>query len=112
MYRLAGFLIALAVLFGSIASPGLAQNKSLMVFAAASMKNALDDIDAAFSARTGVKVVASYAAGSALAKQIEHGAPADIFASADTDWMDYATVKKTIDEPTRINLLGNSLVLI
>ena len=60
------------------------------MFAAASMKNALDDIDAAYTAKTGVKVPASYAASSALAKQIEQGAPADIFVSADTDWMDYA----------------------
>src|SRR6201995_14906 len=76
------------------------------------MKNALDDIDAAFAARTGIKVNASYAASSALAKQIEQGAPADIFLSADTDWMDYAIGKNTINEPTRINLLGNSIVLI
>ena len=54
------------------------------------MKNALDDVDAAYTAKTGVKISASYAASSALAKQIEQGAPADIFVSADTDWMDYA----------------------
>ena len=58
------------------------------------MKNALDDIDAAFTAKTGVKVNASYAASSTLAKQIEQGAPADIFVSADTDWMDYATARR------------------
>jgi molybdate transport system substrate-binding protein len=84
----------------------------LTVFAAASMKNALDDIDAAYTAKSGVKIAASYAASSALAKQIEQGAPADIFLSADTDWMDYTTAKKAIDEPTRVNLLGNSIVLI
>ena len=76
------------------------------------MKNALDDIDAAFTAKTGVKIAVSYAASSTLAKQIEQGAPADIFLSADTDWMDYAIAKKTINEPTRVNLLGNSIVLI
>jgi molybdate transport system substrate-binding protein len=112
MTRLAGFFIALTVLFGSIHSPALAQDKSLTVFAAASMKNALDDIDAVYTAKTGVKVTVSYAASSALAKQIEQGAPADIFVSADTDWMDYATSKKNINEPTRVNLLGNSIVLI
>ena len=112
MFRLARYLIALSILFGSTYSPALAQDKSLTVFAAASMKNALDDISAAYTARTGVRVVASYAASSVLAKQIEQGAPADIFASADTDWMDYAIGKKTINEPTRVNLLGNSLVLI
>ena len=82
------------------------------MFAAASMKNALDDIDAAYTAKTGVKITVSYAASSALAKQIEQGAPADIFISADTDWMDYAIGKKNINEPTRVNLLGNSIVLI
>ena len=76
------------------------------------MKNALDDIDAAYTAKTGIKIVASYAASSALAKQIEQGAPADIFMSADTDWMDYAATRKAINEPTRINLLGNSIALI
>ena len=90
----------------------LAQDKSLTVFAAASMKNALDDIGAAYTAKTGVRIVASYAGSSALARQIEQGAPADVFASADTDWMDHATARKNINEPTRVNLLGNSLVLI
>jgi len=112
MRRLAGFFVAFAILFGSVHSPALAQDKSLTVFAAASMKNALDDIDAAYTAKSGVKITASYAASSALAKQIEQGAPADIFASADIDWMDYATNNKTINEATRINLLGNSIVLI
>jgi molybdate transport system substrate-binding protein len=112
MHRLAGLFFSLAILCGSAFSPALAQDNSLTVFAAASMKNALDDIDAAFTAKTGIKIVASYAASSALAKQIEQGAPADIFVSADTDWMDYATRKKTIQESTRVNLLGNGIVLI
>ncbi|MDP1865693.1 MAG: molybdate ABC transporter substrate-binding protein, partial [Bradyrhizobium sp.] len=112
MHRLAGYFLALTILFGSSYSPAVAQDKSLTVFAAASMKNALDEIDAAYAAKSGVRIVASYAASSALAKQIEQGAPADIFASADTDWMDYAIAKKTINAPTRVNLLGNSLVLI
>jgi len=112
MYRVAAFFAAFAILWGSAFSPASAGDKTLTVFAAASMKNALDDIDAAFTARTGVKVTASYAASSMLAKQIEQGAPADIFVSADTDWMDYAIAKKNINEPTRVNLLGNSIVLI
>ena len=112
MHRLAGLFAAFTILTGSAISPGFAQDKSLTVFAAASMKNALDDIDAAYTAKTGIKMVASYAASSALAKQIEQGAPADVFASADTDWMDYAAAKKNINEPTRVNLLGNSMVLI
>src|SRR5215471_17511261 len=112
MYRLAGLFAVVVILLGSLLPPAFAEDKTLVVFAAASMKNALDDIDAAFAAKTGTKVSASYAASSTLAKQIEQGAPADIFVSADTDWMDYATAKKTIDESTRVNLLGNSIVLI
>src|SRR6202790_4031641 len=112
MHRLAGLLTAFVLLCGSADSPAIAQDRNLGVFAAASMKNALDDIDAAYTAKTGVKIAASYAASSTLAKQIEQGAPADIFLSADTDWMDYAIAKKTINEPTRVNLLGNSIVLI
>jgi molybdate transport system substrate-binding protein len=112
MSRLAGIFAAVVLLWGSASSPATAEDKTLTVFAAASMKNALDDIDTAFTAKTGVKVSASYAASSTLAKQIEQGAPADIFVSADTDWMDYAVGKKNIDEATRVNLLGNSIVLI
>jgi molybdate transport system substrate-binding protein len=112
MHRLAGLFAAFVILCGSALPSAFAEDKTLIVFAAASMKNALDDIDAAFTVKTGVKVNASYAASSALAKQIEQGAPADIFVSADIDWMDYAVGKKNINEPTRVNLLGNSIVLI
>ena len=112
MVRLAGVFIALAILCGSVSSPASAQEKTVSVFAAASMKNALDEINSTFTAKTGVKTIASYAASSVLAKQIEQGAPADIFISADTDWMDYAIDKKVVNETTRVNLLGNSLVLI
>ena len=112
MFRLAGMLAAFAILLEAAHSPAVAQDKTLTVFAAASMKNALDEIDAAYAAKTGVKITVSYAASSALAKQIEQGAPADLFISADTDWMDYATAKKNINEASRINLLGNTIVLI
>ncbi|WP_454616254.1 molybdate ABC transporter substrate-binding protein [Bradyrhizobium cenepequi] len=112
MNRLAGIVAAFILVLASATLPASAQEKTLTVFAAASMKNALDDIDAAYTAKTGVKVNASYAASSALAKQIEQGAPADVFVSADTDWMDYAVKQKNINEATRINLLGNSIVLI
>jgi molybdate transport system substrate-binding protein len=112
MNRIAGIFAAFSILLGSTFTPALAQDKALTVFAAASMKNALDELDAAYTAKTGVKITASYAASSALAKQIEQGAPADIFVSADTDWMDYAVGKKNINESTRANLLGNSIVLI
>jgi len=102
-------LIALATL--AVAQPAIAQD-TITVFAAASMKNALDDVDAAFAKASGVKVTASYAASSALAKQIEQGAPADVFVSADLKWMDYLAEHKMIKPDTRVNLLGNRLVLI
>ena len=111
MHRFAAFLFAL-VLCGSSNSLAAEKDKTLTVFAAASMKNALDDIDAAFTAKTGVKVSVSYAASSTLAKQIEQGAPADVFISADTDWMDYAAARQDINKASRVNLLGNSIVLI
>jgi molybdate transport system substrate-binding protein len=105
------FLALACFALGLFPGPALAQ-ESLTVFAAASLKNALDDVDAAFVKASGVKVAASYAASSTLAKQIEEGAPADVFASADIDWMDYAQQKKLIQDGTRVNLLGNRLVLI
>jgi len=107
------YLLAAAIAASLCAtSSAFAQEKTITVFAAASMKNALDDVNAAFTKASGTKVVASYAASSALAKQIEQGAPADIFISADTEWMDYSGQKKTIKDDTRVNLLGNRLVLI
>src|SRR5207247_5578707 len=76
------------------------------------MKNAVDDVNAASTRATGIKVVASYAASPALMRQIEQGAPADVFVSADLDWMDYGSQKKLMRDDTRINLVGNRLVLV
>ena len=108
------FVSLLALLAG--AAIGLrsadAQETSLTVFAAASMKNALDEVDAAYTRKTGVTLKVSYAASSALMKQIEQGAPADVFVSADLDWMDYGSKKQVIKDDTRVNLLGNKIVLI
>jgi len=112
MLRRAFTLSAIALVTALVMQPAFAQEKTLTVFAAASMKNAVDDINAEYTKRTGVKVTASYAASSALAKQIESGAPADVFASADLEWMDYVAGKKLIKDGTRANLLGNRLVLI
>jgi len=106
------FTVVAMIVAGAVGQSAIAQDKSVTVFAAASMKNALDDIGAAFTRQTGIKTVASYAASSALIKQIENGAPADVFASADLDWMDYGAQKKLIKDGTRVNLLGNRLVLI
>ena len=101
-------LSAAAVLIWTAAAPpAAAQGKDVLVFAAASLKNALDEVDAQWQRESGKKVVISYAASSALAKQIEQGAPADIFISADLDWMDYVAQKNLIKPDTRSNLLGN-----
>jgi len=80
------------------------------VYAAASLKDALDRI--VKMDRSGEKIVVSYGATSALARQIENGAPADIFLSADTEWMDYLAERKLIQSAARRDLLGNQLVLI
>jgi molybdate transport system substrate-binding protein len=106
---LASFLVILSVAAAGVVE---AQDKKITVFAAASMKNALDDVNAAFSKQNGTNAVASYDASSALIKQIESGAPADVFISADLQWMNYGSDKKLIRDETRINLLGNELVLI
>ena len=85
------------------------EDKTITVFAAASLTNALDDVDTVFTTQSGIKIVVSYGASSALAKRIEQGAPADVFASADLQWMDHCVRKKA---DTQVNLLGNKLVLI
>lgn len=85
---------------------------TVIVFAAASLKTALDAIGARWTAATGNKVTISYAASGALARQLENGAPADVFASADETWMDYAASKSLIQPASRRALLGNRLVLI
>lgn len=87
-------------------------SKTVTVFAAASLKNALDEAAATFKKKTGVEVSISYAASLPLAKQIESGAPADIFISADVASADYLSSRGLLKEGTRTNLLGNSLVLV
>lgn len=94
------------------AGPAPAQSSGVLVFAAASLKNAMDAIDAGYQRQTGKRVTASLAASSTLAKQIANGAPADIFISADLAWMDYLAKRHLIKPGTRKNLLGNELVLI
>jgi molybdate transport system substrate-binding protein len=89
-----------------------ARASDVTIFAAASLKNALDDAVKRYEAKTGRKIVVSYAASSALARQIEAGAPADIFLSADLDWMNELEKKNLIDAASRQTLLGNTLTLI
>jgi len=104
-------LLALSLAFGAYADNAVAQDK-MIVFAAASLKDALDDVNAAYKQTTRVEVVTSYAGSGALIKQIEQGAPAQVFISADRESIDYGAQKKVLREETRINLLGNELVLI
>jgi len=94
------------------AALGAASAGDVVVFAATSLKEALDAQANHFQRSTGHKVVVSYAASNALAKQIESGAPADLFVSADVNWMDYAEQRKLLAPGTRVELLRNVLVLI
>ena len=107
-----GLAVALSFLPGVVPLPAQAQN-NVVIFAAASLKNALDEIAATWSKDTGKPAPKiSYAASSALAKQMEQGAPADMFISADLDWMDYVQGKNLIKNDSRFNLLGNKIVIV
>ena len=109
--RRALLMFAMLALAGAaIARP--AHAATVTVFAAASVKEAMDEQARAFEARTGNRVVVSYGASNALARQIEAGAPADIFISADTDWMDYLDTRRMLAAGTRSDLLRNTLVLV
>jgi len=89
-----------------------APRQPLLVFGASSLTNVLDEIGAAYTRETGQVVKFSYAASSVLAKQVEAGAKADVFFSADTEWMDYLQSRNLVDKTTRKELLGNRLVLV
>lgn len=109
MIKLTRALLVAGLLLGSQAVHAA---ETATVFAAASLKNALDNAGKAFTAQTGIEIKASYAASSALARQIESGAPADLFASADLEWMDYLAKKNLIKPQTRVSLLTNRLVVV
>lgn len=106
---LAAALIGAVTLFAP--HPAQAQEQPT-VFAAASLRNALDDISAAWTQAEDKTVTISYAGSSALARQIEEGAPADLFISADLDWMAYLDERDLIRSDTQLQLLGNRIVLI
>ncbi|MGD9764902.1 MAG: molybdate ABC transporter substrate-binding protein [Candidatus Binatia bacterium] len=110
-WRIAGAAFGLLVTVAAVRPAG-AEASDVLVFAAASLKNALDDVNAQWARETGKRASISYAATSALAKQIESGAPADVFVSADVEWMDYLAERNLIRPDSRRNLLGNELVLI
>ncbi|ALG72212.1 molybdenum ABC transporter substrate-binding protein [Azospirillum thiophilum] len=105
--------VSVAVLgFGLTLAAPAAMAQDVLVLAAASTKNAVEKLASQFKAKTGMSVTSSFAASSALAKQIENGAPADIFISADLDWMDYLQQRNLIKADSRVNLLGNELVVV
>ncbi len=104
-------------LFCALALPLLAQAqapaaRTLTVFAAASLKESMDEVAAAYSKASGIAVTPVYAASSTLARQIEQGGPADVFFSADLEWMDYLQQRNRVRAADRHNLLGNTLVLV
>jgi molybdate transport system substrate-binding protein len=89
-----------------------AEPSALTVFGAASLTNALQEVGDGFTRETSIPIKFSFAASSTLARQIESGAPADVFVSADEDWMDYLQTRQLIKAASRRDLLGNRLVLI
>lgn len=109
---LTNLVLVAVVLAGAPWGTARADDRGPLVFAAASLKNALDAAAADFSRGSKSPVRISYAASPTLAKQIEAGAPADVFISADLAWMDYLDERGLIQGATRRNLAGNTLVLI
>jgi len=107
-----GCLLFALVLTGAMPPVAAQQSRPVVIFAAASLQTTLGAVAAAWTAETGKTAAFSFAASSALARQLDNGAPADVFASADLDWMDWAEGRRLIVGPSRRNLLGNRLVLI
>jgi molybdate transport system substrate-binding protein len=106
-------LAALLALIAVTSAPAADRKKpELLVFAAASLTDVLGEISQAFDRQAGVSVKLSFAASSVLARQIQAGGKADVFISADQEWMDYLQARNLIDKATRRNLAGNRLVLI
>jgi molybdate transport system substrate-binding protein len=112
MRRILGVFVSLTLLIGTAAWSVAAHAAEVTVLAAASLTDALGQIDADFEKASGHKVKAAFGGSSALAKQLEKGAPADMFISADVPWMDYVAKANLIDAGSRTNLLGNHLVLV
>jgi molybdate transport system substrate-binding protein len=105
--------VAAAIVGVSLVLGATAGNSAVLtVFAAASLKESLDEQTRKFEGETGISIVVSYGASNALAKQIEAGAPADVFISADLEWMDYLDGRKLLAPGSRANLVSNRLVLI
>ena len=107
-----GAALKALILCALTVAPVAARAADVTVFAASSLKNALDDVTELWTAATGRRATVALAGSSALARQIEQGAPADVFLSANADWMDVLEAQGLIDPATRVDLLGNTLVLI
>lgn len=109
-------IFCLAALFPALAlqpATALAQARGdIVIFAAVSLRDALDELTREYERQGRGKAVVSHAASSALARQIEQGTPADLFISADTDWMDHLAVRGLIRIESRVNLLSNRIVLV
>ena len=106
------FLLLTTLLCATTSHAQSSAAPQLTVFAAASLKDAMNEADVAWQRRSGQPVRMAYAGSSALARQIERGAPADVFVSADQDWMDWLQQRRLIDARSRHDLLGNTLVLV
>src|SRR5580704_1424617 len=112
IHKLAAAAVLWGALFAGAVRADEAERPAILVFAAASLTNALQDLGDAFTKQTSIPVKFSFAASSALARQIESGAPADVFFSADLDWMDYLQKRSLIQAASRHDVVGNRLVLI
>src|SRR6204780_31461 len=108
----AGALLWMSLLASGAGHAQAVDKPAIVIFAAASLTNVLQDLGDAFTKQTSVPVKFSFAASSALARQIESGAPADVFFSADVDWMDYLQKRNLIQAASRHDVVGNRLVLI
>ena len=112
IHKLAVAALLWGTLLAGAGHAGEADRPAIVVFGAASLTNALQDLGDAFTKQTSIPVKFSFAASSALARQIESGAPADVFFSADLDWMDYLQKRNLIQAASRRDVVGNRLVLI
>lgn len=110
--RLTAFGLGVVLITIALFSAASARAGEVLVFAAASQRNALDAVIAAYDKTGKDKVKASYQSSSTLARQIEQGAPADFYISANPKWMNYLEERKLIDTATRTDMFGNGLVLV
>jgi molybdate transport system substrate-binding protein len=112
MRRIRAILLAAILAFAASNAIAADTGKSIVVFGAASLTDALTEVGSAFTKESGIEIKPSFAASSALAKQVESGAPADVFFPADEEWMDYLEKKQLLTPGSRHDVLANKLVLV